>query len=497
MPTTAPARARFAPSPTGRSHIGSARTALYDYLLARQTGGQFILRIEDTDRRRFVPGAEQELMEGLRWLGIEWDEGPDVGGPCGPYRQSERGDVYARAAAGLTARGQAYPCFCSPERLAQMRQEQQKRREPPRYDGRCRELAPSAAQARRDAGEPHVIRFRTPRQGEVVAHDLLRGPIRVACATIDDYILLKSDGSPVYHLAAMVDDHAMGITHVLRSAEWLPTFPLHVLIVQAFEWPEPVWVHLSVFLNPTGKGKMSKRQSGEAGGGEASIYVRDLRELGYLPEAVVNWIALMGWSYDDRRELFGMAELIELFSLEKLNPSPAAINYSKLDHFNGLYIRALSDDDLCDRLRPVFGAAGLAPDADLLRRVTPLIRERIRTLDEAVEIAGFFFRPTAPPEPAALIGKDMTAAESAEAARRAADLLEGLPQLTAAAAEAPLRGLADELGLSAGQLFGILRIAVTGQRVSPPLIETMELLGRPAVVERIRRAAAALAGAGP
>lgn len=492
MTPTAPARARFAPSPTGRSHIGSARTALYDYLLARQTGGQFILRIEDTDRRRFVPGAEEELMEGLRWLGIEWDEGPDVGGPCGPYRQSERGDLYLRAARELTARGRAYACFCTPERLAHMRQEQQKRREPPRYDGLCRDLAPATSQARLDAGEPHVVRFRTPRQGEVLAHDLLRGPIHVACATIDDYILLKSDGAPVYHLAAMVDDHAMGITHVLRSAEWLPTFPLHVLIVQAFEWPEPVWVHLSVFLNPTGKGKMSKRQSGEAGRGEASIYVRDLRELGYLPEAVVNWIALMGWSYDDRRERFGLTDLIEAFSLEKLNPSPAAINYSKLDHFNGLYVRALPDDDLSARLEPVFEAAGLPADPDLLRRVAPLIRERIRTLDEAVEIAGFFFRPAVPPDPAALTGKDMTPAQSAEAARRAAALLAGLPALTAQAAEAPLRALADDLGLTAGQLFGILRVAVTGQRVSPPLVETMELLGRDAVVERIQRAAEAL-----
>ncbi len=222
---TVPARARFAPSPTGRSHIGSARTALYDFLLARQTGGQFILRIEDSDQKRFVPSAEAELIQGLRWLGIEWDEGPDVGGPCGPYRQSERGQIYVQHAEDLVRRGWAYYCFCSPERLAQMRQEQLRRKQPPRYDGRCRSLSLEQARARREAGEKCVVRFRTPREGSTTAVDLLRGPITVENAHIDDYILLRSDGMPVYHLAAMVDDHRMGITHVLRSAEWLPTFP--------------------------------------------------------------------------------------------------------------------------------------------------------------------------------------------------------------------------------------------------------------------------------
>ena len=492
MSSASPARTRFAPSPTGRSHIGSARTALYDYLLARQTGGQFVLRIEDTDRKRFVPGAEDELIEGLRWLGITWDEGPDVGGPYGPYRQSERGDIYRLHAEELVGRGHAYPCFCSPERLAQVRQEQQKRKQPPRYDGLCRELPASKSQARRQAGEPYVIRFRTPRQGTTTAVDLLRGPIQVENATVDDYILLKSDGKPVYHLAAMVDDRRMEITHVLRSSEWLPTFPLHVMVVRAFEWPEPVWVHLSVFLNPTGKGKMSKRQSGDPKAGEQSIYVSDLRQLGYLPEAVVNWIALMGWSYDDHTELFTLSELVEKFSLAKLTPSPAAINYGKLDHFNGVYIRQLQSADLARRVRPFFEAAGLAVDEARLAQIVPLIRERVRTLDEAVDIAGFFFRAEVKPEPAQLVGKELTPAQSAEAAGRARRLLEGMPDFSPATAEAPLRALADELGLSAGQLFGILRIAVTGQPVSPPLLESMEIIGRDEVLRRIDRAAAAL-----
>jgi glutamyl-tRNA synthetase len=484
-----PVRVRFAPSPTGRSHMGSGRTALYDFLLARQTGGQFILRIEDTDRKRFAPGAEEELMEGLRWLGIDWDEGPDVGGPCGPYRQSERGEIYRQHAEELVHRGHAYYCFCSSERLAQVRQEQQKHKQPPRYDGLCRQLSLEKAQARREAGESCVVRFRTPREGTTTAIDLLRGGIRVENGNIDDYILLKSDGTPVYHLAAMVDDHLMGITHVLRSAEWLPTFPLHVMVLQAFGWDQPVWVHLSLFLNPSGKGKMSKRHTQELKSGEQSIYVKDLQAMGYLPEAAVNWIALMGWSYDDHTELFTMPELIEKFSLEKLTPSPAAINYTKLEHFNGLYIRSLSPEDLAGRLRPFFEDAGLEPDHERLRRIAPLVQERIRTLDDAVAIAGFFFRPTIEPDPALLVAKGLTAKQSAEAARRARAVLGSLPEISLDSAEPPLRALAESMGLSAGQLFGILRIAVTGQPVSPPLIESMEIIGPEVVLARIDRAA--------
>jgi glutamyl-tRNA synthetase len=484
-----PVRVRFAPSPTGRSHMGSGRTALYDFLLARQTGGQFILRIEDTDRKRFAPGAEEELMEGLRWLGIDWDEGPDVGGPCGPYRQSERGEIYRQHAEELVHRGHAYYCFCSSERLAQVRQEQQKHKQPPRYDGLCRQLSLEKAQARREAGESCVVRFRTPREGTTTAIDLLRGGIRVENGNIDDYILLKSDGTPVYHLAAMVDDHLMGITHVLRSAEWLPTFPLHVMVLQAFGWDQPVWVHLSLFLNPSGKGKMSKRHTQELKSGEQSIYVKDLQAMGYLPEAAVNWIALMGWSYDDHTELFTMPELIEKFSLEKLTPSPAAINYTKLEHFNGLYIRSLSPEDLAGRLRPFFEDAGLEPDHERLRRIAPLVQERIRTLDDAVAIAGFFFRPTIEPDPALLVAKGLTAKQSAEAARRARAVLGSLPEISPESAEPPLRALAESMGLSAGQLFGILRIAVTGQPVSPPLIESMEIIGQEVVLARIDRAA--------
>ncbi|HET7012172.1 MAG TPA: glutamate--tRNA ligase [Anaerolineales bacterium] len=493
MTPTAPARVRYAPSPTGRTHIGGVRTALYDFLLARQTGGQFILRIEDTDVKRLVPGAEAEIMESLRWLGLDWDEGPDVGGAAGPYRQSERAAIYQEHARRLVQLGAAYPCFCSPERLAQMRQEQQKRKEPPHYDGLCRRLAPSESQARIDRGEKHVIRFRSPEDGTTTAVDLLRGPITVENSTIDDYVLLKSDGLPVYHLAAMVDDHLMGITHVLRSSEWLPTFPLHVLVVRALGWTEPTWVHLSVFLSPTGKGKMSKRQAVDTKGGAKSIYALDLRDLGYLPEAVVNWLALMGWSYDDRTEMFAMDDLIQKFSLEKLNASPAAVNFTKLDHFNGIYTRALSNEDLAARLGPVFAQAGLKADREALVRIAPSIRERIRTLDEAVEIAGFFFRDKVEPSAEALIGRNMTAEASRAALLAAEARIASATDVGGKDLEQELRSLAAELGLEPGQLFGLLRMAVTGQPVSPPLFETMEFVGKETVLARLRRAAELLA----
>jgi len=489
---TVPARVRFAPSPTGRFHIGGARTALYDFLLARNTGGQFVLRIEDTDRKRIVEGAEKEIMDSLHWLGLDWDEGPDLGGPFGPYRQSERGQVYLEHATELVERGWAYYCFCTPQRLSEVRQLQQKRKQPPRYDGLCRRLPETDARARKEAGEPCVVRFKMPQDGTTTANDLLRGPITVENASLDDFILLKSDGLPVYHLAAMVDDRLMKISHVLRSSEWLPTFPLHVLIYRAFGWEEPVWVHLSVFLSPAGKGKMSKRDMVNPKEGVQSIYALDLRDLGYLPEAVVNWMALMGWSYDDRTELFSLAELVERFSLGRLNPSPAAVNFGKLDHFNGLYIRSLRMEDLSARLRPFYEAAGLRAEPGLVERITPLIQERIRTLDEAPEIAGFFFRSSVSPNAQELVAENLNAEQSSQAAQRALTILSDAPTLHREELEPKLRRAAEEMGLTAGQFFGILRVAVTGQRVSPPLIESMEILGKDVVLQRVRQGIALL-----
>lgn len=496
MDSLKPVRVRFAPSPTGHVHLGSGRTALYDYLIARKTGGQFILRIEDTDRRRYVAGAEEELMESLRWLGLQWDEGPDVGGPYGPYRQSERKEIYLAHARRLVESGYAYYCFCTPERLDKVRQEQQQRKESPHYDGTCRDLSLEEADRRIAAGEPHVIRFKSPREGSTTVTDLLRGEITVDNRLIDDYILVKSDGWALYHLAAVVDDHLMKISHVVRGSEWLPTFPLHSLIHRAFGWEEPQWVHLSVFLKPSGKGKMSKREAAELSKDGYSIYIKDLEKLGYLPEAVVNWIALMGWSFDDHTEFFTLEDLVEKFCLERLNPSPAAINFTKFDHFNGLHIRHLSVEELALRLKPFYDAKGFSCDLDLLARIVPLIRERIVTLDDAADLTGFFFDAEIHPVLEDLIAKGLTAAETLDLARQSHTVLAALPEMTLDQAEPPMRELVERSGLKPGQVFGILRVAVTGKTVSPPLFESMEILGKDVVLRRLEQAIAMLESAG-
>ncbi len=486
---TSPVRVRFAPSPTGRMHLGSGRTALYNYLLAKRTGGKFILRIEDTDTKRTVPGAEQELIDGLRWLGVDFDEGPDIGGPYGPYRQSERKEIYQQYARELVEKGHAYPCFCTPERLEKMRQDQQKRKEPPHYDGNCRRLGQADAAARVAAGEKHVIRFKMPREGSTVARDLLRGDITIENKNIDDYILVKSDGFALYHLAAMVDDHLMKITHVIRGSEWLGTFPLHVNIIRAFGWEEPVFIHLSVFLKPSGKGKMSKREAADALKDGYSIFIKDLKDLGYIPEGVLNWIVLMGWGVAEG-DVLTLPEMIEKFDINHLNPSPAAINFTKLDHFTGTHIRMLTDADLAGRIRPFFEAAGYTVNDEILNKLTPLIKERIVTLDEAVEMAGFFFKEDVVPALEDLIAKGLTHEQSAEAARQILSTLEALPDLRHETAEPALRALVEQTGLGAGQVFGILRVAVTGQRVSPPLFESMEIIGREKSLARMARAVA-------
>jgi glutamyl-tRNA synthetase len=483
-----PVRVRFAPSPTGHLHLGSARTALYNYLLARQQGGQFILRIEDTDRKRFVPGAEEEFYQWLRWLGIDWDEGPDKGGPYGPYRQSERKQIYQEYARELIERDRAYYCFCSPERLEKVRQEQQRRKETPRYDGLCRNIPPEEAKARVAAGERHVVRFKTPLEGTTTVTDLLRGDITVENRLLDDLILLKSDGLALYHLAASVDDHLMKITHVIRGSEWLSTFPIHGLIHRAFGWQEPIYVHLSVFLKPSGKGKMSKRESAELIKEGYSIFIKDLEELGYIPEAIVNWIALMGWSYDDRTEFFTMADLIEKFSLERLNPSPAAINFTKFDYFNGLHIRSLEYEDLARRIKPFFIRAGYTVDDEKLAKIARVLKDRLQGLDDAPVLAGFFFREQIEYDPQDLLIEGLARQETVALARKVTALLESLPDMKSETAEPPMRALVEESGLKAGQVFGLMRIAITGQRVSPPLFESMEIIGKELVVRRMKKA---------
>ena len=482
-----PVRVRMAPSPTGHFHLGSARTALYNYLLARKTGGQFILRIEDTDQKRFVEGAEQEIFDSLDWMGITPDEGPHVGGEYGPYRQTERREVYLEHANTLVEKDAAFPCFCTPEELAQVRQEQQKRKEKPRYSGKCRGLDPEETAQRIANGEKHVIRFKMPYEGSTTAHDHLRGDIVTENRYLDDYVLLKSDGLPTYHLAAIVDDHLMGITHVFRGSEWLSTFPLHVQVVRAFGWEEPVWVHLSVFLKPSGKGKMSKREAAEAMKDGHSIFVKDMQGLGYIPEGVMNWIALMGWGVAED-DVMSLEQMVDRFDVDKLTPSPAGINFSKLDHFNGAHIRLLSPEDLAARIKPFYLQAGFEVDDSTLMAIIPLIRERLVTLDDCITFGGFFFQETVEPNPEQLIAKGLDAKQSAEIARKAYDILAGLPEINHETAEEPLRGLVEELELKPNQVFGILRVAVTGQTVSPPLFESMEVIGREKVLERVKNA---------
>ncbi len=486
--TTKPARTRLAPSPTGRTHLGTGRTALYDYLLARQTGGQFILRIEDTDQKRYVPGSDDELMRSLRWMGLEWDEGPDIGGPNAPYRQTERREVYIQAAQKLIEQGDAYYCFCTPDRLEKVRQEQIKQKQNPRYDKTCRNLDPDEARRRVANGERHVIRFKMPEGGVTTGKDLVRGTISVENSNLDDSIIVKSDGLAVYHLAAMVDDHLMDITHVMRGTEWLSTFPLHLRIIRALGYEEPEWVHLSLFLKPSGKGKMSKRDSADLMKDGHSIFLGDLQQLGYLPEAVVNWMVLMGWSLDDHTEFFTMEDLVKHYSLDRLNPSPAAVNFSKLDHFNGLHIRNLTTADLAGRITPFFETAGYHPTHEMAQKIAPVIQERIVTLDDAVEMAGFFFEDEVAPKVDDLVGKNMSAKESSAALRQVLHILEPLAEINPESAEEPLRSLAETIGLKPGQLFGILRVAVTGKTVSPPLFESMAIIGKAKVLQRIHHA---------
>lgn len=483
-----PARVRFAPSPTGHMHLGSARTALYDYLVAKQTGGTFILRIEDTDTKRYIPEAEAELIKGLKWLGIQYDEGPDIGGNYGPYRQSEKKEIYLEFAEKLINSGHAFYCFCTAEHLAQVREEQQKNKESIHYDGTCRDIPIEEARKRISAGEKYVIRFKTPKTGSTMVHDHLRGDITVQNSVLDDSVLVKSDGWALYHLASMVDDYLMKITHVIRGAEWLPSFPLHCLIIRAFGWPEPVFIHLSVFLKPSGKGKMSKREAADAMKDGHSIFIKDLEELGYTPEGVVNWIALMGWSYDDHTEFFTLKDLVDRFSIDHLNPSPAAINFSKLDYFNGLHIRNLNDEELAKRVKPFLEKEGYHPEMETLVKLAPILKERLPTLDEVVPMAGFFFKSEIKYSEEDLIQKGLDKAQSVLLLQKMLKILSELTKVEKELTESPLRELVENSGFSAGQVFGLLRVAVTGQRVSPPLFESMEIIGKDIVLNRIKTA---------
>lgn len=483
-----PVRVRYAPSPTGFFHVGGARTALFNYLFARHHGGAFIIRIEDTDQERYDPAAEADLFNGLRYLGLEWDEGPIIGGDYGPYRQTERLDIYRRYVQQLIDQGRAYPCFCSRERLEQVRLEQQKARQPVGYDRHCRLIPPAEAAARVAAGESHVIRLKAPLDGEIVAHDYIRGDISFRNDTLQDTVLVKSDGIPTYHLANVVDDRLMAISHVLRGDEWVSSVPYHMHLYRAFGWEPPVLVHLPLILKPAGKGKISKRPERLPDGRLMPVFVHDYEAMGFLPEALVNFMALVGWSYDDKTELMTREELIERFSLDRVKAAPAAWNYEKLERFNGLYIRALPAEELADRLLPYLAKAGLQADRATLLKIAPSIQERLKTLSDGVEAVDFFFLEELPPYDATtLIPKKMSAADTANVLRLARQALAGAT-FEAEALESTLRGLAEAEGLKAGQLFSPIRVAVCGKTVAPPLFSTLEVLGKERVLRRIDQA---------
>lgn len=491
-----PVRVRMAPSPTGYFHMGGARTAIYNWLYARHTGGKFILRIEDTDRTRYHPEALADLLESLRWLGLDWDEGPEVGGDYGPYFQSQRLEIYQKYAKQLVEEGHAYYCYCSPERLEALREEQRRRKAPIGYDRHCRYLTAAQRAEYEAQGITPIVRLKVPDEGQITFHDLIRGEITVDVQTLDDLVLLKSDGFPTYHLANVIDDHLMEITHILRGDEWLPSVPRHILLYQAFGWEVPIMAHLPVILDPSGKGKMSKRRP-VVGGVEYPTLIRDFRAEGYLPEALFNFLALLGWSYDPENDLFTREQAIERFDIRDVKPKPSAVSYEKLEWMNGVYIRNLSVEEFTERSIP-FIAKGLGISEEEIRRqpglpvLMPAAQERARKLTDVAELVDFVFKEPGDYDPGLLIGRKMTAAQSLDALKAARQILADLPQFEEEPMEAALRGLADQLGVKAGSLFGILRIAVTGKQVAPPLFTSIVAVGREKTLARCDRALAIL-----
>jgi glutamyl-tRNA synthetase len=496
-PTGAP-RLRFAPSPTGLQHIGGYRTALFSWLYARHTGGQFILRIEDTDTARTVEGSVEDLLQGLEWLGIDIDEGPIVGGPYGPYYQVQRKAIYQQYTNQLLESGRAYKCYCTPERLEAMRTAQEAQKLPPRYDRLCRYLTVEERAAKEAAGETWTVRFAMPLDGETVVHDELHGDMVFKNSDLDDSIIMKTSGLPPYHLAHLVDDHLMGITHMLRGEEWISSAPRHVQIYQALGWQPPRFYHVPTIL-ANDKKKLSKRR------GTAPSWT-DFKRDGYLPEAVFNFLALVGWSYDDKTEIFTKEELIKAFTLDRIGVSSGIYDADKLLWMNGYYIRQLALDDLVRRALPYMErpeAEGGLPDSiarpldhAYTTRVLQLEHERLKTLGEAAHVVSFFFEQEIAYETALLIQKGMDTPRTRAALLSARELLVSLPDWEHTTMETPMRELAKTLELKTGQLFGSVRTAISGRTATPPLFQMMEVLGREVTMRRIDQAIARLENAG-
>jgi len=481
-------RTRFAPSPTGFQHLGGFRTAFFAWLLAKHHGGKFLLRIEDTDRARSVPGAIRFIIEELGWFGIQidegpsreelkaigedWDGAPDLGGSCGPYIQSLRLDRYKEVAEELIAKGHAYRCDCTAEMLERERNEQMARRETPGYSGYCRTRNVSA-------DTKHVVRFKIPSKRSISFNDAIRGRVTWDNVPLRDTVLLKSDGSATYHLAAMVDDHDMRITHVLRGIEWLSSAPIHLLLHEALGWEPPVYAHLPVVNGSDGK-KLSKR----TGAAKSS----DARERGFLAEAVLNFVSLIGWAPGEGsdQEIFTREELISKFSLEGINEASGVFDITKMEWMNGLYIRNLSVADFIDRAEPFLRKANLDIPADMFAAIAPHVQERVKLLTEIPPMVDFLCDRPLERQMEAMFQKGMDATKAAEVLTRSVAVLEGLPDFSISAIDQALRGVAVELGLKPGPAFVVLRIAVTGKTVTPPLFESFAVLGRDRVLSRLR-----------
>jgi glutamyl-tRNA synthetase len=464
-------RTRIAPAPSGSIHVGNARAALYNWLFSRQNDGVFVLRIEDTDQKRADQAAYGAIVEDLEWLGLTWDEGP--------FLQSKRGDHYASAAARLVENGNAYRCYCTPEELDTRRKAAMAAGRPPGYDGRCRDLSPDERAAFEAEGRSFALRFRVPENRTITFDDVVRGPVIAQTEQISDFVIQRSDGGPTYMLAVTVDDLEMDITHVIRGEDLLASTSRQILIREALGVTDvPVFAHLPLLVSSDGR-PLSKRWG--------DVSVRAYRDAGFLPEAMVNYLALLGWSYDDRTNVFSVDELIEKFSLERVGKNPAAFDVVKLEWLNGIYIKQLQPEDLAERLVPFCMRAGIDADSEggrrLLTAVAPLISERLKRLDEAPSMIRFLFGAVTLDEKAS-----KTIQGQAEYLREVAARLKALPRWTSPEIEAALRELAEERGLKPKQAFQPIRAAVTGTLVSPPLFESLEILGRETAIDRLMAA---------
>lgn len=466
---TATIRTRFAPSPTGFLHVGGLRTALYNYLFARNQKGQFVLRIEDTDRSRLVEGAVENLISTLRRMGIEYDEGPDKGGDFAPYIQSQRIEMYREHAEKLVESGDAYYCFCTPERLKELRAQQERLNQQPKYDGHCRNLTPGEVKEKLSRGIPHVVRLKMPLTGETIFTDLIRGEVRVQNELTDDQVLLKSDGYPTYHLANVIDDHYMKISHVIRGEEWLLSVPKHIRLYQAFGWEIPQMAHLPLLLNPD-RSKLSKRQG--------DVAVEDFLEKGYLPEALNNFVALLGWNPGTDQEFFSLKELTRLFSLERVNKAGAVFDLQKLNWMNGHYIRELPEERLISFLTPFLQKAGYdVSDGEKTRKIILAVYKNISRGEELPEKAAIFYRDTIK-----ISDADARTVLAKPASRTVLQTflakIRPKESLNLNSFSVIMKEIQAETGIKKQELWMPIRVALTGYTHGPELPIVIEVLGK-------------------